>query len=74
MYVRFVCLSTCIHVYVFTRLRVIYWRSKWQVGEREMNEEMVSVRRQGKGDAGTKSVEEFLKLITEEINTRSSAE
>ncbi|MBA3675174.1 MAG: hypothetical protein H0W75_09540, partial [Chitinophagaceae bacterium] len=44
------------------------------IGEREMNEEKVSVRRQGKGDAGTKSVEEFITMILEEIKNRRAAE
>ena len=44
------------------------------IGEREMNEEKISVRRQGKGDAGTKSVDEFVAMITEEIKSRSTAE
>jgi threonyl-tRNA synthetase len=44
------------------------------IGEREMNEEKVSVRRQGKGDAGTKSVDEFVSLVTEEVKNRSTAE
>ena len=43
------------------------------IGEREMNEEKVSVRRQGKGDAGAQLVDEFVAKITEEINTRSTA-
>ena len=42
------------------------------VGEKEMNEEKVSVRRQGKGDAGAQSVDEFLKEIVEEIRERKS--
>jgi threonyl-tRNA synthetase len=44
------------------------------IGEREMNEEKISVRRQGKGDAGTKLVDEFVTMITEEIKSRSTAE
>ena len=43
------------------------------IGEREMNEEKVSVRIQGKGDAGAQLVDEFVAKITEEINTRSTA-
>ena len=31
------------------------------VGEKEMNENKVSVRRQGKGDLGAQDVEEFIK-------------
>jgi threonyl-tRNA synthetase len=40
------------------------------VGEKEMNEEKIAVRRQGKGDLGAKPVEEFLKEIVEEIKER----
>jgi threonyl-tRNA synthetase len=40
------------------------------VGEKEVNENKVAIRRQGKGDLGTKSVDDFLKEATEEINTR----
>src|SRR6218665_151840 len=40
------------------------------VGEKEMNEEMVSVRRQGKGDLGSKSVAEFLREAVAEIKDR----
>jgi threonyl-tRNA synthetase len=40
------------------------------VGEKEMNEEKIAVRRQGKGDLGAKPVGEFLKEIVEEIRER----
>ncbi|PZR25455.1 MAG: threonine--tRNA ligase [Citrobacter freundii] len=40
------------------------------VGEKEMNEEAVSVRRQGKGDLGSKSVAEFLHEAVAEIKDR----
>jgi threonyl-tRNA synthetase len=40
------------------------------VGEKEMNDESVSVRRQGVGDIGTISVEEFSKKIIEEYLER----
>jgi threonyl-tRNA synthetase len=40
------------------------------VGEKEMNENRVAVRRQGKGDLGTQSVEEFLSAIVAEIEER----
>ncbi|HYO22922.1 MAG TPA: threonine--tRNA ligase [Flavisolibacter sp.] len=42
------------------------------VGEKEMNEGKVSVRRQGKGDAGTKFVEEFLLDVVTEIKERKA--
>ncbi len=40
------------------------------VGEKEMNENKVAVRRQGKGDLGMKGVEEFLNDLKIEINER----
>ena len=40
------------------------------IGEKEVNEEKVSVRRQGKGDQGTKTVDEFIEMITEEIKSK----
>ncbi len=44
------------------------------VGEKEMNENMLSVRRQGKGDLGMIPVTEFLQNITDEIQNRKSGE
>ena len=40
------------------------------IGEKEMNENRVAVRRQGKGDLGTKSIDEFLNEIVKEIKER----
>ena len=40
------------------------------IGEKEMNEQKVSVRRQGKGDLGAKLVDEFIKEIEIEIEER----
>ena len=40
------------------------------VGEKEMNENKVAVRRQGKGDLGVKSVDDFLHEVTIEIKKR----
>jgi threonyl-tRNA synthetase len=42
------------------------------VGEKEMNENKVAVRKQGKGDAGIKGVEEFISEIVSEIRERRS--
>ncbi len=42
------------------------------VGEKEMNEGMVAIRRQGKGDLGVKNVAEFLAGAVEEIKERKS--
>jgi threonyl-tRNA synthetase len=43
------------------------------VGEKEMNENKVAVRRQGKGDAGVKGVEEFIDEVSVEIKERSDS-
>ncbi|RXK86167.1 threonine--tRNA ligase [Filimonas effusa] len=42
------------------------------VGEKEMNEGQLSVRRQGQGDLGSQSVEDFLNTIVEEIAERKA--
>lgn len=42
------------------------------VGEKEMNENKVSVRRQGKGDLGAVDVETILNQLKQEIKTRKS--
>jgi threonyl-tRNA synthetase len=44
------------------------------VGEKEMTEGMVSVRRQGKGDLGMKLVNEVIQSLSSEIEERVSAE
>ena len=44
------------------------------IGEKEASENKLSVRRQGKGDAGTQSIEEFTANILEEIAERKSGE
>ncbi|RWZ90845.1 MAG: threonine--tRNA ligase [Hydrotalea sp. AMD] len=44
------------------------------VGEKEMNENKLSVRRQGRGDAGTLPVEAFIKNIVAEISNRKSVD
>jgi threonyl-tRNA synthetase len=40
------------------------------VGEKEMNDRKVAVRRQGKGDLGVKSIEEFIAGVQQEIKER----
>ncbi|MEK7225667.1 MAG: His/Gly/Thr/Pro-type tRNA ligase C-terminal domain-containing protein, partial [Bacteroidota bacterium] len=40
------------------------------IGEKEVNEGKVAVRRQGKGDLGTKDADEFIAEIVDEIRTR----
>ena len=42
------------------------------VGEKEVNEKVVSVRRQGKGDAGNFAVTEWIAQIKQEIENRQS--
>ena len=42
------------------------------IGEKEINENAVSVRRQGKGDAGQFSLSEILSTLTAEIKNRQS--
>jgi threonyl-tRNA synthetase len=41
------------------------------IGEKEVNDGMVSVRRQGKGDEGTKSVREFIDMVKEEVESKA---
>ncbi len=40
------------------------------IGEKEVNEGKVAVRKQGKGDAGTMDADEFIKAVIEEIRER----
>ena len=40
------------------------------IGEKEMNENKLSVRRQGKGDEGSQDVSEFVNMIAHEIRER----
>ena len=40
------------------------------IGEKEVNDGMVSVRRQGKGDEGTKTVQELIDMVKDEINRK----
>ena len=42
------------------------------VGEKEMNEQQVAVRRQGKGDLGTQPIGEFVAMAKQEISSRKS--
>jgi len=41
------------------------------IGEKEVNEEKVSVRRQGKGDEGTKTLNEVIENIKEEVENKT---
>jgi threonyl-tRNA synthetase len=40
------------------------------VGEKEMSEKKVAVRRQGKGDLGVRGIEEFIADVQHEIKER----
>ncbi len=40
------------------------------IGEKEVSDGIVSVRRQGKGDEGTRTVEELITMIKEEVNKK----
>ena len=42
------------------------------VGEKEMNEGTVSVRRQGGIDAGSMPVEDFIALVSDEVRSQLS--
>jgi len=44
------------------------------IGEKEMNEHKVAVRRQGKGDIGVQSVEEFIAMVNEEVKSKRAIE
>ncbi len=44
------------------------------VGEKEMNENQLSVRRQGKGDLGSQEIASFMEMIRDEIENRKSGE
>jgi threonyl-tRNA synthetase len=44
------------------------------IGEKETTENKVSVRKQGKGDAGSVELQNFIQTIVEEIEERKSAE
>jgi threonyl-tRNA synthetase len=44
------------------------------VGEKEMLEGKVAVRRQGKGDLGVSSIEDFIALVQEEVKSRKGTE
>ncbi len=44
------------------------------IGEKEVSENMLSVRRQGKGDTGSQSVDAFIDLVVDEIENRKSVE
>jgi threonyl-tRNA synthetase len=41
------------------------------IGEKEVNEEKVAVRKQGKGDLGAKSLDEFIRIIDEEVKNKT---
>jgi threonyl-tRNA synthetase len=44
------------------------------IGEKEMNEQKVAVRRQGKGDLGVQTIDEFINMVNQEVKTKNSIE
>jgi threonyl-tRNA synthetase len=44
------------------------------IGEKEMNENKVAVRRQGKGDLGVQAIEEFISMVNEEVKSKRAIE
>jgi threonyl-tRNA synthetase len=42
------------------------------IGEKEVTEEKIAVRRQGIGDLGTKSLDEFIIMINEEVKRKKA--
>jgi threonyl-tRNA synthetase len=44
------------------------------VGEKEMTEKKVAVRKQSKGDVGTKTISEAIDFLKEEIDSKASFE
>ena len=44
------------------------------IGEKEVTDEKVSVRRQGKGDLGSKTLEEFINMVEEEVESKRAFE
>ena len=44
------------------------------LGEKEVTEEKVSIRRQGKGDAGSASISEFIEMINNEVRNKRAFE
>jgi threonyl-tRNA synthetase len=41
------------------------------IGEKEVNDEKVSLRRQGKGDEGTKTLDEVIENIKDEVENKT---
>ena len=44
------------------------------IGEKEVNENKVAVRRQGKGDLGVQTIEEFISMVNEEVKSKRAIE
>lgn len=44
------------------------------IGEKEMNENKVAIRRQGKGDIGVQTIDEFIQLILDEVKSKKTSE
>ena len=44
------------------------------IGEKEMNENKVAVRRQGKGDIGVQTIADFVSMVNEEVKSKRAIE
>ncbi len=44
------------------------------IGEKEVNDNKVSVRRQGKGDEGVKDINEVIEMIKYEVKNKKTVE
>ena len=44
------------------------------IGEKEANENKVAVRRQGKGDIGVQTIDEFIAMVNEEVKNKTAME
>jgi len=44
------------------------------IGEKEVNENKVAVRRQGKGDIGVQGIDEFIAFVNEEVKSKRAVE
>lgn len=44
------------------------------IGEKEMNENKVAIRRQGKGDMGVATIVDFIEMVAEEVRTKKTIE
>ena len=64
---KYILLIVASLFFTFTGLR---WAYAQGVEEKEMNESNISVRKQGKGDAGVMDLTTFIEELTERIKSR----